>query len=281
MSRKGPYLPWFPKDIMSDVGLQGLTNSAFGLWHKLLYIMWSGEPYGHLSVNGQVIPEDKLARMCWTDRAEFAELMTELEAAGVFSRTPAGIIFSRRMVRDAQRSETARKNGAIGGNPALRSSNSRITNRLTKQDKGEDIPFLGIYILVLISGSGSEGKGSGETDPHTLRSPHVGDAMQTAWLAWCRNLEHKGMLYESPAQAEAALAMLADFDTHFAVDLLTRAAGNRWNSFVFPDTKSKYLELQKGPPKTDRPAAPKSQGTVQRRGETPKRLADYLHEKGV
>ena len=47
-------------------------------------------------------------------------LLAELELNGVFSRDRRGRIYSRRMVRDAKRSEEGRKHGRLGGNPSLR-----------------------------------------------------------------------------------------------------------------------------------------------------------------
>ena len=47
-------------------------------------------------------------------------LLAELELNGMFSRDRRGRIHSRRMVRDAKRSEEGRKHGRLGGNPSLR-----------------------------------------------------------------------------------------------------------------------------------------------------------------
>lgn len=287
MSRKGPYLPWFPKDIMGDTALQSVSNAAFGLWHKMLYIAHHGEPYGHLSVNGSVIPTDKLARMCFTAPEEFGLLVTELDQAGVFSRTPDGVIFSRRMVRDAQRSETARKNGARGGSPLLRSGDSRLTEQDNQKSKGGDIPFLGIWSLVLVSGIGSEGKGSGETDPNAVRSPFVGTAFTAAWHKWLKNLADQGLGYSTPQQAENALALLAPFDEAYATGLLERAAAAKWKGFVFDDSLAKY-QRTKSPaspanPGAGRGPAPhrptmgqRSQETIQDRSKRPETLKDYV-----
>jgi hypothetical protein len=50
---------------------------------------------------------------------QIAALLGELETAGVFSRTRAGVIYSRKMSSMAKKTATAQKNGKKGGNPNL------------------------------------------------------------------------------------------------------------------------------------------------------------------
>jgi hypothetical protein len=62
--------------------------------------MHEAEPYGHLRLNGRDISNDALARMIGSSLKDLQRYLDELEAAGVFSRTESGTIFSRRMVKD-------------------------------------------------------------------------------------------------------------------------------------------------------------------------------------
>jgi hypothetical protein len=96
----------------------------------MMWLMFDGEPYGHLSVKGSVIPSDKLAVILGVDRDECAGLLEELERFGVFSRNEAGCIYSRRMVNDRKRRETNALNGSKGGNPRLSKSVNRKVNPL-------------------------------------------------------------------------------------------------------------------------------------------------------
>lgn len=67
------------------------------------------------------------------------ELLGELEAAGVFSRTKDGVIYSRKMTRMAKKAAVARKNGKSGGNPKLCNESGNYASDNLK-DKGQDKP---------------------------------------------------------------------------------------------------------------------------------------------
>lgn len=292
MSRKGPYLPWYPGDIQRDAALNSVSIGAFGLWHKLMYIAFDGDPYGHVSVKGRVIPPDNLARMVGLSPAEFGPLLAELEHADVFSRTEDGVIFSRRMVRDEQRSERATINGHKGGNPKLRGPGPGLTNGLCYSDnlslnhtpKGGVIPFPALCLLQYANASASEnaGMGSGETRSR-LNPPHPGPKFAAAWDAWVTVLNDQGRLYTSIEQAQSAISLLADFDEDYAIGLLKRAAANGWQGFMFDDTKAKY-ERQRQPagPRAHKPTpTQRAESTVQQRGTPPPKLKDYVKQNNL
>jgi len=88
----------------------------------MMCIMHDGTPYGHLSIEGQPVSTEQLARLVGTSSARVVKLLAELELHNVFSRdtdNPA-LIYSRRMVRDEHKRDVAANNGSKGGNPALR-----------------------------------------------------------------------------------------------------------------------------------------------------------------
>ena len=298
MSRKGPYLPWYPGDIQRDAALNSVSIGAFGLWHKLMYIAFDGDPYGHVSVKGRLIPPDNLARMVGLSLAEFEPLLAELEHADVFSRNEAGVIFSRRMVRDSQRSETAAANGKKGGNPVLRGPAPRLTSGLSSSDnqqlnqtsKGGVNPFPALCPLLSANASASEnaGMGSGETR-NRLNPPHTGEKFLAAWDAWMALNHERGTLYPDAATAQTAIDLLAQVDERYATELLTNARLGQWQNFWFNDTLSKY-QRQQSPanPGAGRAGAShrstptqRSQATVQERGTLPQKLKDYVKEKNL
>jgi hypothetical protein len=81
----------------------------------LLSFMHEADPYGHLRLNGHDLKLQALARMMGSPLKEVRRHLEELEAAGVFSRTETGTIYSRRMVRD----EALREMRAAGGHLSL------------------------------------------------------------------------------------------------------------------------------------------------------------------
>lgn len=99
---KLPYITLYPGDWLQDQ-VSGCSIGAQGLWLRLMFIMHSAERYGYLTQNGSPTPSEALARRCGLPLEQYESLVTELEQAHVFNRTDNGIIYSRRMVRDAEK----------------------------------------------------------------------------------------------------------------------------------------------------------------------------------
>lgn len=140
-----PWLKFFPTDWRSDPKLRMCGLSARGLWIEMIALMHEATPYGHLLVSGLAPTDTQLAVLVGASPDQIPVLRGELEAAGVFSRTKEGVIYSRRMTRVAKKSAIARKNGKNGGNPTLRkqkdisSSDNQIPTDTLKPQKPEAI----------------------------------------------------------------------------------------------------------------------------------------------
>ncbi|TGY87342.1 hypothetical protein E5163_14840 [Marinicauda algicola] len=114
-----PWMKFYPGDWRADPKLRMCSLQARGLWIEMLALMHEASPYGHLLVNGRRPTDAQLAVLAGAPSDQITDLLGELEAAGVFSRTREGVIYSRRMTRDEKKSATARKNGQKGGNPSV------------------------------------------------------------------------------------------------------------------------------------------------------------------
>jgi len=106
-------------DWSNDPALRLCSLAAQGLWMRCLCIAAESQPIGYVTVNGTALNASDLAILAGSNEAEVSNLLGELERKGVFSRDASGRIYSRRIVRDAQRSAIAQKNGKLGGNPSL------------------------------------------------------------------------------------------------------------------------------------------------------------------
>lgn len=104
-----PWLKWYPSDWRADPGLRMCSLTARGLWIEILGLMHEAQPVGHLLVNGRAPTATQLGVLVGSDAATVTAALDELEAAGVFSLTADGVIWSRRMVRDAEKSEEGRE----------------------------------------------------------------------------------------------------------------------------------------------------------------------------
>lgn len=116
---KRPAYQWYPGDFRRDTAVAACTFEARALWREMLDLMHDGEPYGHLTAGGAPIDVPQLARIVGVSAARVCAWMTELEDRKVFSRTAAGIIYSRRMTRD-ERNRNAR---GSGGSKSLENPN--------------------------------------------------------------------------------------------------------------------------------------------------------------
>lgn len=118
--KQQPWMKFYPADWRADPKLRMCSIAARGLWVEMLALMHEAEPYGHLSVAGVVPDARQLAALVGAPVKEVKAAMDELEAAGVFSRTDNGTVYSRRMVRDRERAERDKANGRKGGNPNVK-----------------------------------------------------------------------------------------------------------------------------------------------------------------
>ncbi|MCL4715500.1 MAG: hypothetical protein KJZ75_11365 [Hyphomonadaceae bacterium] len=87
--------------------------------------MHAAEPRGYLLIAGRVPTYAELAKILGDSEEEVAAYIKELGRNGVYSRTDGGhylgpgVIFCRRMVREAAKDAQDAENGALGGNPRL------------------------------------------------------------------------------------------------------------------------------------------------------------------
>ena len=134
-----PWLKFYPTDWRSDPALRMCSMAARGLWIEMIALMHEATPYGHLLVSGRSPTDAQLAVLVGAPSDQIPELLGELDAAGVFSRTREGVIYSRKMTRTAKKAAIARKNGKNGGNPALSKERENPPSDNLK-DKGKDKP---------------------------------------------------------------------------------------------------------------------------------------------
>jgi hypothetical protein len=104
-----------PTEWLSNEALRSCGLAAQALSIQMHCLMRESEDYGYLTLPS---PSDEpshqtasafLARIVGSSEKEVAELLTELEGAGVFSRTDEGLIYSHQMVQEAEELMEARE----------------------------------------------------------------------------------------------------------------------------------------------------------------------------
>jgi hypothetical protein len=109
-----PWMKFYPSDWRADALLRQCAPLSRYVWLEVIGLMHEAEPYGHLVFAGKAMTTAQLARAIAMDKSEVEEALAELEQMGVSSRTRAGVIYSRRMVRDEQKHLKFSKSGKLG-----------------------------------------------------------------------------------------------------------------------------------------------------------------------
>jgi len=98
---KLPAFQFYPGDWLQDP-ISGCSLAAQGLWLRMMFIAHNSDRYGYLALDGKPLSPEAIARRCGCSLEQYLPLLAELDGASIPSRTKAGVIFSRRMVRDAE-----------------------------------------------------------------------------------------------------------------------------------------------------------------------------------
>lgn len=132
---KLPSFQFYPGDWKKDAGVQALSYEERGIWFELMLMMFESPERGKLIFRtGTPIPEDAVARALGLDKQKVNQILSKLLEYGVASKEEdTGIIYCRRMVRDAELSKKRAEAGKMGGNPNLLNQNSSKTEAKRKQ----------------------------------------------------------------------------------------------------------------------------------------------------
>jgi hypothetical protein len=145
--KKHPYVKWYGRDWIGDTMLRMCTPEERGIWIDLLCLMMDGNPYGHLAINGEALTDEETARVIGCDVATFKGILYRIEKRGIASRTEAGMLYSRRLVRDHKRFIDGSKFGKKGGgNPALHSESEKENTDIITQKPEAKGSIKGGYI---------------------------------------------------------------------------------------------------------------------------------------
>lgn len=106
-----PWMKFYPQDWSGDEKLSMCSLAARGLLASCLHLMHAAEPYGHLLIHGRRPTYDEIAQFARCKPREAKWGFEELIKCGAVSLTTDNVIYSRRMVRDAERRQRAITNG--------------------------------------------------------------------------------------------------------------------------------------------------------------------------
>ena len=136
--------------------------------------MHEGEPYGHLTIDGTVPNLQGIASLVARPVSEVRKALDELESRQVFSRSESGAIFSRRMVRDNERSEEGRKHAAKRDEPPPKPSGLPLGSP-SREPSTQNLESKIQKVKPDLFGVGEKADGNARPPPrHGLRSSRYG-----------------------------------------------------------------------------------------------------------
>lgn len=97
---KDVYIPFYPRDWLSETSLRLLSSTDRGIWFDLICLMAMAEPYGHLATQGRPLGTAEIAKLIGEDKAILQATLGRLLDAGVCSKNCDGMIYCRRLVKD-------------------------------------------------------------------------------------------------------------------------------------------------------------------------------------
>lgn len=105
--------PWFkfnPTDWRADTALKMCSPVSRLLWLEMIGMMHEATPRGFFLVKGKIPTPQQLSGMLGLSVSDIKNGLKELAENEVYSTDSEGRIFSRRMVREEERSEIAKEN---------------------------------------------------------------------------------------------------------------------------------------------------------------------------
>jgi hypothetical protein len=101
---KLPAIQFYVGDWLRDP-ISGCSLGAQGLWLRMMFLMHDAERYGRLEAGGKPMTAKQICRCCGVGARDYRRFFAELMSLSVPSFDESGVIYCRRMVRDAERRE--------------------------------------------------------------------------------------------------------------------------------------------------------------------------------
>lgn len=186
-----PWMKFYPRDWRGDHALRMVSMAARGLWMECICLMHEAKPYGHLVLNGQPVSDDMLSRWAGIPLDQIETLMSELEKAGVLSRTANGVVYSRRMTKDFQRAKIGSKSAKKRWSQATeKQQENLVPNGSPSREPTTQIPEVrknikSIPSQTVAAPANGMGKGVGEGRPRPF--PSDGSIAFSQWAEIVRS----------------------------------------------------------------------------------------------
>ena len=176
MGNSLPFIRFYTRDWLLDQELGSCSLEAQGLWARMVCVMNECKPRGYLRTNGYPMSPEQIGSATGVNPPLIPPLCAELQKRGVPGIDSSdGAWFSRRMVRDLEALEDARKHGSKGGNPLLVKPRASAAKRQEGVNPPVNPP---LYLCIESESVSSSGDRSVRKGGRKPREPdHVWDAL--------------------------------------------------------------------------------------------------------
>lgn len=153
MKKKLSWFKFWPDAWKSNNKLRMCSMASRGLWIEMMCIMHEAEPRGHLTIAGEPVSENALAKIVGESVEDVKIWLSELDNMGVFDRRKNGVIVCRKIERDEKNARKKRENGKKGAAARYGKQTENDGLPWQKSSNSNDLEVRGKSIYSNISGS--------------------------------------------------------------------------------------------------------------------------------
>lgn len=132
--------PFFWSDWQGDPCLRMCSFAAQGFWMRLLCVAAESKKKGYVLVNGHAPTNEQLSKITGANIEDVKTWLDELLITGTASKTRHGVIYNRKMVRNAKKRAASSKGGKIGGRVTHEKQTGIFTTQETAQGVTQESP---------------------------------------------------------------------------------------------------------------------------------------------
>jgi hypothetical protein len=237
--KKSPGFWFFTGDWLKDPELRFCSIFARGLLVDLLCYMFEANEQGYLSKpDGTARTDFEIVdAISGGSREEKLAGLAELEASGVISRDLRGVLYSRRIARLAEISQTRQQNGSKGGSKT-QANLKQIGKQTNKQKRGvsvsDSVSVSDTFSKEIPPLSPKGDKTRFDASETILPAELDTEAFREAWSLWCKHrVEIKKPL--KPTMVSQQLKQFEDWGEIRSITAIRHTIARGWQGIQEPE----------------------------------------------
>lgn len=239
--KKSPGFWFFTGDWLKDPELRFCSIFARGLLVDLLCYMFEAKEQGYLiwSDGTPRTNQEIVDAISGGSAEEKLAALQELEKKGVLSRDSRGVLYSRRISRLAEISQTRQQSGSKGGSKT-QANFKQNAKQTEKQKRGVSVSD-SVSVSDTFNNTNTplppRGKEAGFNPSEVVLPPEINSPeMQAAWLLWCKHrAEIKKPL--KPTMVEQQLNQFVQWGQNRSIAAIRHTVARGWQGIQEPEVR--------------------------------------------